>query len=450
MGFVLRLGFFIADLLLLNVAILLSYSLFGVEVLGPERVNTIYLFVFSNLTWLFLVVVSNPYNVSVTWGLRKIIRSQLSFILIHLLVVTGLIILLRKSFLPQQLAVMYLIFVPTFFLTKYLTFYGTSFFSGKNDDVRRYIIIGSYDLAREIRRYFLLHSDLQHRYFGLIEPGIGEWSMTKVRMYCETHKINEIYCCLPEMTNSDIRRLVEFGMDAMIKVKLISDHRSVRQRALALEHYDHVPVFDITTIPLDDWRNQWLKRAFDMVFSALVAVFLLTWLIPLIGILIKLESNGPVFFKQMRSGRGNKPFFCVKFRTMIVNLEADTKQATTNDPRITKLGAFLRKTSLDEFPQFFNVIAGDMSVVGPRPHPIKLNEKFKPLINKYMIRHYVKPGVTGLAQVMGYRGETRLVRDMRNRIRLDRFYIENWSFYFDLKIVFKTAVSVITGDEKAY
>lgn len=450
MGLLFRLGFFIGDVLLLNLAIFLSYTLFGIEIFGPERINTIYLFIFSNLAWLFLVVVSNPYTVSVTWGVRKIIKSQLSFILIHVLVVGGLIILLRKSYLPQQIAVMYLIFIPSFFLTKYLTFFGNSFLSGKNDNLRRYIIIGRHELAREIRRHFLLHSELQYRYFGLFEPSDGDWSMTKIRNACEAHGINEIYCCLPEMSNANIRRLIEFGMDAMIMVKLISDHRSVRQRALAMEQYDHIPVFDITTVPLDDWRNQWLKRAFDMVFSGLVALFLLTWLIPLIGILTKLESNGPIFFKQMRSGKGNKPFYCLKFRTMIVNPEADTKQATSNDPRITKLGAFLRKTSLDEFPQFLNVILGDMSIVGPRPHPIKLNEKFQPLINKYMIRHYVKPGVTGLAQVMGYRGETKLVRDMRNRIKLDRFYIENWSFYFDLKIVFKTVVSVITGDEKAY
>lgn len=450
MGLLIRLGFFVGDLLLLNVSILLSYTLFGIEILGPERANTIYLFIFSNLTWLFLVVVSNPYNVSVNWGIRKIIKSQLSFILIHLLVVSSLIILMRKSYLPQQIVVMYLIFVPSFFLIKYLTFYGSSFFTGKNGVLRRYIIIGRPDLAREIRRYFLLHSELRYRYFGLFEPSIGDWSFVKIKEYCEVHAINEVYCCLPEMTNTDVRLLVEFCMDAMIKVKLISDHRSFHQRALVLEQYDEVPVFDVSTIPLDEWRNQWLKRAFDIIFSSLVTVFVLTWLIPLIGILIKTESPGPIFFKQMRGGRGNKPFFCIKFRTMVVNQEADIKQATSNDPRITKLGAFLRKTSLDEFPQFLNVILGDMSIVGPRPHPIKLNDKFRPLINKYMIRHYVKPGVTGLAQVMGYRGETKQVRDMRNRIKLDRFYIENWSFYFDIKIVFKTGISVITGNEKAY
>jgi len=236
----------------------------------------------------------------------------------------------------------------------------------------------------------------------------------------------------------------------MIKVKLIGDSRSFQQKALELEQFDQIPVFNISTIPLDDIRNQITKRIFDLVFSSIVIVTVLSWMIFVIAIAIKLDSRGPVFFRQRRSGKGNKPFDCLKFRTMILNPEADTKQATADDPRITKLGAFLRKTSLDEFPQFLNVALGDMSIVGPRPHPIKLNEKFKPLVNKYMIRHYVKPGITGLAQVMGYRGETRHVHEMRNRIKLDRFYIENWSFYFDMKIVVQTAASVLTGNPKAY
>lgn len=450
MGILVRFGAFVGDLVLLNLAILLSYSFFGMDILGPERFNAIYLFIFSNMTWLFLVVVSNPYNVSGNWGLQKIVKSQLSFVFIHLLVVASMIILLRKSYQPYQILVMYALFVPSFFVVKFLTFYGSSLLVNRKRNRVNYIIVGEPDLAREVRRYFLEHPELPYRFFGVFDHHMKDESLEGLRVFCERNSIHEVFCCLPEMSTTDVKRVVDFGMDALIDVKLISDYRSIRQRALALEHYDQIPLFDVSTIPLDNNINLLLKRVFDVTFSLLVAMLILSWLIPVVGILIKLESPGPVFFRQLRSGKKNRSFFCVKFRTMVVNNEADSKQATMNDPRITRMGSILRRTSLDEFPQFLNVILGDMSIVGPRPHPIKLNERFRPLITKYMIRHYVKPGVTGLAQVMGYRGETKQIRDMRNRIRLDRFYIENWSFYFDVKIVVMTAVSVITGDEKAF
>jgi len=446
----LRIGLFIGDLLLLNLAVLFSYKLLGIEILGPERTNTVYLFIFSNVSWLFLVLVSTPYNVSYNWGVRKILKSQLSFVLIHLMVVASLIVLLRKNYSPLQIALMYLLFVPAFFLAKMLTFYGSAFLSTRTATFKRYIIIGKRDLASEIRRYFTIHPELHYRYSGTFVPGIHTIPLDRIQEFCKKQDVSEVYCCLPDMLDSNARALNEFCMDSMITLKLISDHRSLRQRALALEQYDEVPVFDVTTLRLEDWRNQWIKRAFDLAFAGLIAMSVLIWMIPLIGLLIRLESPGPIFFTQLRSGKRNRPFYCLKFRTMVVNREADSKQATANDPRITRLGAFLRKTSLDEFPQFLNVLWGDMSIVGPRPHPIKLNEKFHPLINKYMIRHYVKPGVTGLAQVKGYRGETKLLREMRNRIRLDRFYISTWSFGFDVKIIFMTIISVLTGDDKAY
>jgi putative colanic acid biosysnthesis UDP-glucose lipid carrier transferase len=187
-----------------------------------------------------------------------------------------------------------------------------------------------------------------------------------------------------------------------------------------------------------------------IVFSLGVAVGILTWLVPIIAVTIKLDSPGPVFFRQKRTGINNKPFDCLKFRTMTVNAEADTKQATKNDSRITRLGHFLRKSSLDEMPQFFNVLIGEMSLIGPRPHPLKLNERFYPNLERLMSRHYVKPGITGLAQCMGYRGETRDIIDMRNRVKLDRFYIENWSFLLDIKIVLLTVTSLLRGSDKAY
>jgi exopolysaccharide biosynthesis polyprenyl glycosylphosphotransferase len=192
------------------------------------------------------------------------------------------------------------------------------------------------------------------------------------------------------------------------------------------------------------------KRTFDILFALMVIVTLLSWLIPLIAILIKLDSKGPVFFKQLRTGKNGKPFYCLKFRSMKLSADADSKQASKNDSRITPLGAFLRKTSLDELPQFFNVLVGDMSIVGPRPHMLKHTEDYCQIIHNYMVRHTVTPGITGLAQVKGYRGETKETTAMINRVNADIWYIKNWSFYLDIKIIVLTFMQVFKGHENAH
>lgn len=192
-----------------------------------------------------------------------------------------------------------------------------------------------------------------------------------------------------------------------------------------------------------------VKRNFDILFSFLVLVLLLSWLIPLIAILIKLDSRGPVFFKQLRTGKHGKPFYCLKFRSMAPNTDSDHRQATHNDNRVTRVGAFLRKTSLDELPQFINVLLGEMSVVGPRPHMLKHTEDYSQVIDNFMDRHIVMPGITGWAQVSGHRGETTETAAMANRVKADIWYMENWTLLLDLQIVLLT-VNCFKGHEKAY
>jgi putative colanic acid biosynthesis UDP-glucose lipid carrier transferase len=186
------------------------------------------------------------------------------------------------------------------------------------------------------------------------------------------------------------------------------------------------------------------------VFSGAVMLFILSWLIPLLALLVKLESRGPVFFVQHRTGRNNETFRCLKFRSMYVNNDANSKQATRNDRRFTKIGRILRKTNLDEMPQFFNVFMGDMSIVGPRPHMLKHTEEYSAIIQKYMIRHFLKPGITGWAQVNGYRGEITDELHLRKRIEHDIWYMENWSVYLDLRIIFLTVFNTIKGDKNAF
>ncbi|WP_234364144.1 sugar transferase [Lunatibacter salilacus] len=193
-----------------------------------------------------------------------------------------------------------------------------------------------------------------------------------------------------------------------------------------------------------------LKRGFDFFTSLILFIAVFSWLFPLIGLIIKLDSKGPVFFRQLRHGKDNVPFYCYKFRSMYENGEADTKQATKNDARITRIGGLLRGSSLDELPQFINVLIGEMSIVGPRPHTIPMNDKFSEEIDNFMYRHTVKPGITGLAQAKGFRGETKDFYDINSRCKLDIFYIDNWSLILDIKIIIWTFFSLILKKTDVY
>jgi len=203
-------------------------------------------------------------------------------------------------------------------------------------------------------------------------------------------------------------------------------------------------------IPLDKSLNKIIKRIFDIFFASFIILGLLSWLTPLLAIFIKMESKGPIFFKQKRNGLNYKEFNCYKFRSMRPNEIADLEQVSKNDPRITRIGRFIRKTSIDELPQFFNVLLGDMSVVGPRPHMVSHTEMYARSVDKFMVRHFIKPGITGLAQTNGYRGEVENNYDIINRVKYDIFYLENWSLLLDLKIIFLTVYNAVKGDEKAY
>jgi undecaprenyl-phosphate galactose phosphotransferase/putative colanic acid biosynthesis UDP-glucose lipid carrier transferase len=210
-----------------------------------------------------------------------------------------------------------------------------------------------------------------------------------------------------------------------------------------------MPVLRLRNEPLEKPIKRIQKKIFDILFSIFVLVVIGSWLFPILMLLVKLTSKGPIFFKQSRTGEDNNTFTCFKFRTMRVNSLSDELQATAKDPRITKLGAFMRKTNLDELPQFFNVLWGSMSVVGPRPHMLKHTEQYSELISNYLVRHFAKPGITGWAQVNGCRGETKRLEDMQKRVDLDIWYIENWSFLLDVKIIWKTVWNMFVGDEKA-
>lgn len=263
--------------------------------------------------------------------------------------------------------------------------------------------------------------------------------------------INEIYCCMSSFSQDALQQLLAEANKYLIRVKFLPEIPSAFGVPVRLESMGAVPVLTVRPEPLLFEGNRIRKRIFDIIFSSLVIVGVLSWLMPLVWIIMRLESRGPLLFRQKRSGIDNRPFTCLKFRSMVAgNATADKKQATKNDARITRVGAFLRKTSIDELPQFFNVLMGNMSVVGPRPHMLAHTDQYREEVETYMIRHFVKPGITGLAQVRGYRGETKELQAMRKRVECDITYIENWSFLLDMKIIFQTVWNVAKGEENAY
>lgn len=442
-----RVLFFICDFLLLNISIVAAFFFYDDLFWVNDKIETVYLIIYSNLAWLFLVLVSEPYSVTKSWTVSKIIKNQLAFIFIHLIVIASLIVFFNREYSVLQVAFIYCLFTPMFFLYRVAVYY---FRKAINPEptYRNFILIGRNSSSFEIRKFYLLNPDMHYRFKGYIDFSSSQFPFELVQKFCASNDIHEIYCCAPNVARDQFQQLIDFGLDSLIKVKLILDSGNQERLAIQLEQYDKLP--EASVISLDEFYNQFFKRLFDIAFSFVFIVLVMSWLIPLLAIIIKLDSRGSVFFLQDRSGKDNIPFRCMKFRTMIVNAEADTKQATLNDSRITKLGQFLRKTSIDELPQFINVLFGSMSIVGPRPHMLKHTDEYSKLLEKFMGRQYVKPGITGLAQCLGYRGETKNLADMENRVRLDRYYIENWSFWLDIKIIFLTIVSLLRGSDKAF
>ena len=326
--------------------------------------------------------------------------------------------------------------------------------------VKDLVIVGNSPAAEDIFQYCQDQTVRGYRFCGVfsdepIEGKLGSrliGDVESAKAYTLQNKIDIVYCALPGTRRQEITDLMEFCERNTIRFRVIPSAESFIPvvNASQLEFHGAVPVSKLRREPLDRKLSRVVKRVFDFAFSLGVILFIFTWLFPILALLIKLSSRGPVFFKQNRLGRDNKSFVCWKFRSMKMNKEADSKQAVKNDPRVTAVGRFLRKSNLDEMPQFLNVLTGQMSVVGPRPHPLKLNDQYRDIIDKYMVRHFVRPGITGWAQVNGLRGETRTPELMERRVDLDIWYLENWSFFLDLKIIVKTVTNMFGKDPNAY
>jgi len=446
--------YFIGDMLIINLAFLLSFYLQFYDFENYFNYPFVVLQIIVIASWIVVITSMKAYKLyrvqtmlAIAWNVLRhiivywVIVEILSEILIN---VQHSRILLFYFFGITSIAIIAWRISSTIFLR---------ILRKRGHNYRRVVIAGVNDSTRDIIDFFNIHPE--HGYRLLKTFDLKEYNndiekyISEMKLFCFENMIDEIYCSMSEFNSEQLNCLIELSEKDVLRLKFILNPLGLNFRDFKIDFYGYLPVYIFRSIPLDDNVNKIIKRLFDLFFSFFVFIFIFSWLFPVIAIVIKLNSSGPIFFKQKRSGLDDYDFGCYKFRTMHFIDKEDAIQATKGDSRVTSVGAFLRKTSLDELPQFLNVVLGEMSVVGPRPHPLWLNEKYRNTVEKYMVRHFIKPGITGLAQVKGYRGETITPAMMERRIKMDLFYMENWSFLLDIKIILLTIWNIIAGDEKA-
>jgi putative colanic acid biosynthesis UDP-glucose lipid carrier transferase len=457
-----KIGFLVWDVVLLNAAISLSFLLrygdFYVVFLKGDRAVSL----LSNVFWIMLLLYKDSYRIVRTERIEAILYRTIRMLTIHLAIVSVFVLVLKYDEV-SRLRMIY--FYTTFFVLlvsfriffmKFLNFVRT-----RGYNFRKVVIVGANAMGERMNR--ILSKDLTYGYrvMGFFDDEsdgtalkaavLGQFE--DIEAYLCTNKIDEMYVALHIDKIEVINKLTSLCERHMVRIRYIPDFQQyTKTNRVQVSFYGNgnIPVLMLRKEPLEIPLHRIAKEIFDFCFSLFVIVFLFSWLFPIIILFIKINSPGPVFFVQNRSGRDNQSFPCLKFRTMYVNDLANSVQATKNDSRITRVGAFLRRTSLDELPQFFNVFLGNMSVVGPRPHMLSHTEQYSELIDNFLVRHYAKPGITGWAQVNGFRGETKELADMEGRVEHDIWYIENWSFLLDLKIIWMTVVNVFQGEKNAF
>ena len=440
----LRFLYLVIDLIIMNISILFIFSIYSNlnQVYIPEKIINILLLNLSEVVTYTAFTKRNLYlHDYFSNRVIRITNRTLIFIIISFI--------LAQLFLPGNFSHLFLLECAALFYIGKLVFYYflysyLRFRRSKGFYVHRVFIVGMNDMSVFLRHLLNNNPMLGYEFIGYVsdKPEDDEdvmGNMDELVTLVNQHQIDFLF--VTHSAYNDLmksRELLTLCNKIGVRLRFVPENQYWFKNRMNLESVGSLVVFNPQEIPLDDLQARFFKRVFDVFFSSMVILFIFSWLFPIICALIKLSSKGPVFFRQKRTGINNKTFTCLKFRSMQMNDESDEKQATNGDHRITAIGRFLRKTNVDEFPQFFNVLIGQMSIVGPRPHMLKHTEKYSELIDYYRVRHYVKPGITGWAQVNGYRGETDKLWKMEKRVDYDMSYLENWTFWWDIKIVLLT------------
>lgn len=427
---------------------LIVLVIFGIWLL-PDSFQGTYFYFYLAFSWIVISITTKFYQVYRFTKLiqiaQKVIKQYFLFAL-NIFALNGLFSLTNEYNVVGYYLLGTAVVVA---LAKYLIFWLLKLFRKYyKGNLRRIVIIGHDDLTANFIKFVTGNDDYGYKLFGSFS--LVDTSPDDIITFCVENDIDEIYLSLEKANTKQVTVFIDYVDNNLKLLKFLPSKKDLLSANLKVDYYGVIPVMASRTTPLNDPLNYFIKRLFDIVFSSLVIILIMSWLTPLIAILIRLESKGPIFFKQKRNGLDYEEFNCYKFRSMFVNENADIDEAVKNDPRITKVGAFIRRTSIDEMPQFFNVFVGTMSVVGPRPHMLNFTEKYAVKVNKFKARHFIKPGITGMAQTHGYRGEIENDTDIINRIKYDIFYMESWSLLLDLKIIYLTVKNAIKGEKKAY
>ncbi|MBA5792153.1 exopolysaccharide biosynthesis polyprenyl glycosylphosphotransferase [Flavobacterium sp. xlx-214] len=415
----------------------------------PQNFQSIYTILYLLFSWIIISVVTKFYQVYRFTKLIQIAQKAIKQFLLYsfsIFALNGLIIKEDKlTTIFIYLAIVFTVIVVVKYTVFYLLKVFRKYYKG---NLRRIIVVGNDTLTTQFISF--VNENPDYGYTLKKTFSLDKDELPDIVNFCKRNNIEEVYLSLERTTTKQVTTFINYVDNNFKLLKFLPSKKDLLSANLKVDYYGVIPVMSSRTTPLDDPLNQFLKRIFDIFFSTFVIVLIMSWLMPLVAILIKIESKGPIFFKQKRHGLDYNEFDCYKFRSMYVNDNADVEEATKNDPRITKIGAFIRRTSIDEMPQFFNVFIGNMSVVGPRPHMINFTEKYATKVNKFNVRHFIKPGITGMAQTHGYRGEIEKDSDIINRIKYDIYYMESWSLLLDLKIIYLTIKNAINGEKKAY
>ena len=388
----------------------------------------------------------------------RVLRNMVPFVLLSVC----LLLLFHFEFSHSRLFGLFYIVLIVVIVSYRLAFrYFLELYRKQGGNVRKVILIGSHENMQELYHAMTDDPTSGYRVLGYFEDFPSDRYPSdilylghpqEVNNFLEQNvgRVDQLYCSLPSARSAEIVPIINYCENHLVRFFSVPNVRNYLKRRMHFEMLGNVPVLSIRREPLEQLENRIVKRTFDIVCSTLFLCTVFPFIYIIVGIAIKMSSPGPIFFKQKRSGEDGKEFWCYKFRSMRVNTQCDTLQATEHDPRKTRIGEIIRKTSIDELPQFINVLKGDMSIVGPRPHMLKHTVEYSQLINKFMVRHFVKPGITGWAQVTGYRGETKELWQMEGRVMRDIWYIEHWTFLLDLYIMYKTVYNAIHGEKTAY
>lgn len=454
-------GRYISRLFLLVDFLVINLVYFAVCLLNPEVYEW-----HRRLTWLLINVAFipaaawlKPLGLERSLQMDRMVRSTLIASVTHLIVFLALMYVMGIDDIPwDMLAEFYGIQCMCIVVWRIVGHRALKAFRRNGGNRRNVAIVGCRNTAERLYEEMTHDEGFGYSVDGFWDlycpPGFQHAAMYRgtvddLEQWIENNRVDDIFYTLSGEDGPMVQRLMSMCDRHMIRFNFVPQMSSFLTRNMQPETIGAVPVLGVRNNPLDNPFNTALKRGFDILFSGTFLLFSPIIFIP-VAIAVKLSSPGPVFFKQLRTGYKGEDFYCWKFRTMRVNTEADTRQATRDDPRKTRVGEFLRRTSIDELPQFINVFLGDMSIVGPRPHMLKHTKDYSRLLETYMVRHFIKPGITGWAQVRGYRGQTDELWQMQRRIEHDIWYMEHWSFLLDMKIIVRTILGVMRKDENAF